>query len=191
MCAYIYINIVTWILINYACTCYNPICPYTERQNWDAALKQRCILTEWEIQVSKVPLKMGKPFFKVSSLSLPVSQLHLRTKNDSTAWRNDVWGTDFSERYIHLFWAVQSQAFQHQVLTIPAPKFSDFRNETSCISFLCFFFLPFECWQKHQDCRWATSGNYWTHSTLLLTGIQVSKVISILTWEKYTSYQIL
>lgn len=53
MYAYIYINIVTWILINYA--------------------------------------------FLQGIFSFFTYQLHLRTKNDLTAWRNDIWDTDFSD----------------------------------------------------------------------------------------------
>lgn len=60
-------------------------CQYAERQNCDTALKQHCGLTEWDSKVIKIPLKMGKPFFKASSLSLPLYRWHLRTKNDLTA----------------------------------------------------------------------------------------------------------
>jgi len=75
----------------------NPLCLYTERQNCDTALKQHCVLTEWDSKVAKTPLKIEKPFFKVPSLSLPVYQLHLRTKNDLIAQRNDTSGTDLSD----------------------------------------------------------------------------------------------
>lgn len=43
---------------------------YTERQNCDTTLKQQCVLTRWDSKVAKMPLKMGKPFFKISSLPI-------------------------------------------------------------------------------------------------------------------------
>lgn len=43
---------------------------YTERQNCDTTLKQQCVLTGWDSKVAKMPLKMGKPFFKISSLPI-------------------------------------------------------------------------------------------------------------------------